>query len=154
MAARDYYQGAYFTSANPGEIVTKVKFKPPHSAHGYAYQKLKRKVGDYATAAAAVIVEIAKGKVIYASIALTNLADTPLHAQKASEMLVGTELTDVDIKAAAIAAREITAPIPDSRGTVDYKRAMTSVMVTRALNIAKSRAGEAKKGGGMGWLKR
>ena len=154
VAARDYYQGAYFTSAQPGEIVTKIKFKTPNAAHGFAYQKLKRKVGDYATAAAAAIIEVSKGEVKYASIALTNLADTPLHAAKASQLLIGTKLSDADIKSAATAAREIAAPIADGRGTVEYKKAMTEVMVSRALQLAKSRAGEAKKGGVMGWLKR
>lgn len=154
VAARDYYQGAYFTAAKPGEIVTKIRFKTPNKGHGFAYQKLKRKVGDYATAAAAVILEIVKGEVKYASIALTNVADTPLYAAQASQLITGTTLSDADIKAAAAAARTIAAPTADGRGTVEYKTAMAGVMVTRALELAKSRAGEAKKGGALAWLKR
>ena len=154
VAARDYYQGAYFTSAKAGEIVTKIQFKTPDPAHGFAYQKLKRKVGDYATAAAAVVLEVSKGKVKHASIALTNLADTPLYARAASEMLIGTELNETDIKAAVTAAQAVTAPVEDQRGSIDYKVAMAGVMVSRALQLAKSRAGEAKKGGPLGWLKR
>ena len=154
VAARDYYQGAFFTAANPGEIITKIKFKRPDPAHGFAYQKLKRKVGDYATAAAAVVLEISKGKVKHASIALTNLADTPIYAKAASDILVGTEISDADIKSATAAAQAASAPIEDSRGSVDYKTAMAGVMVSRALKLARSRAGEAKKGGVLGWLKR
>ena len=154
VAARDYYQGAFFTSAQVGEIITKIKFKTPDPAHGYAYQKLKRKVGDYATAAAGVILEVSKGKVKHASIALTNLGDTPLYAKAASEMLIGTQLTDEDIKSAVAAAQAVAAPVEDSRGSIKYKTAMSGVMVSRALKLAKSRAGEAKKGGLLGWLKR
>ena len=55
IAARDFYQGAYFTALEPGEIVTAIRIPAPAAGHGYAYEKLKRKIGDYATAAAAVV---------------------------------------------------------------------------------------------------
>src|ERR1700685_2525160 len=51
VAAADYYQGAYFTAIEPGELLTAVSVPVPAAGHGCAYEKLKRKVGDYATAA-------------------------------------------------------------------------------------------------------
>src|SRR5262247_2059691 len=54
IAAREFYEGAYMTALEPGEIVTAVRIPAPPAGHGAAYEKLKRKVGDYATAAAAV----------------------------------------------------------------------------------------------------
>src|SRR5207253_6980553 len=63
VAARDFYQGAYFTSLEPGELLTGVRIPVPPSGHGYAYEKLKRKAGDYATAAAAVVLTMSGGKV-------------------------------------------------------------------------------------------
>src|ERR1700751_3743837 len=56
--AADFYQGAYFTALEPGEILTAVAIPLPPAGHGYAYEKLKRKIGDYATAAAAVILTL------------------------------------------------------------------------------------------------
>ena len=78
IAAREFYQGAYFTALEPGEILTAVRIPMPADGHGYAYQKLKRKIGDYATAAAAVILTLSGGKIASAAIALTNVAETPL----------------------------------------------------------------------------
>src|ERR1700729_1642651 len=52
IAARDFYRSAYVTALEPGEIVSQIRIPVPAAGHGYAYQKLKRKVGDYATAAA------------------------------------------------------------------------------------------------------
>ena len=63
VAASDFYQGAYFTALEPGEILTSISIPAPAAGHGYAYEKLKRKVGDYATAAAAVVLTMAGGKV-------------------------------------------------------------------------------------------
>ena len=74
VAARDFYQGAYFTALEPGEILTAVSIPMPAAGHGYAYEKLKRKVGDYATAAAAVVLTMAGGRVATCSIGLTNLS--------------------------------------------------------------------------------
>ena len=55
IAASEFYQGAYFTALEPGELLTAISIPAPAAGHGYAYEKLKRKVGDYATAAAAVV---------------------------------------------------------------------------------------------------
>src|SRR5467141_1969876 len=78
IAATEFYQGAYFTALEPGEILTAISIPLPPAGHGYAYEKLKRKVGDYATAAAAAVLTLNKGAVNYCSIGLTNVAETPL----------------------------------------------------------------------------
>ena len=81
IAARDFYQGAYFTALETGNVLTAVRIPVPPAGHGYAYEKLKRKIGDYATAAAAVVLTMAGGKVATCSIGLTNVAETPLWAE-------------------------------------------------------------------------
>ena len=58
IAARQFYQGAYFTALEPGDVLTAVRIPVPAAGHGHAYEKLKRKVGDYATAAAAVVLTL------------------------------------------------------------------------------------------------
>ncbi len=82
VAAAEFYQGAYFTALEPGEILTSVSIPAPAAGHGYAYEKLKRKVGDYATAAAAVVLTMVGGKVATCAIGLTNLHETPLLADR------------------------------------------------------------------------
>ena len=69
VEATEFYQGAYFTALEPGELLTEVSIPLPPAGHGYAYEKLKRKVGDYATAAAAVVLTMAGGKVATCAIA-------------------------------------------------------------------------------------
>jgi Aerobic-type carbon monoxide dehydrogenase, middle subunit CoxM/CutM homologs len=78
VAAREFYQGAYFTALEAGEILTAIRIPVPPAGHGHAYEKLKRKIGDYATAAAAVILTLAGGKIASCAIALTNVGETPL----------------------------------------------------------------------------
>jgi carbon-monoxide dehydrogenase medium subunit len=140
IAARDFYQGAYFTALEAGEIVTSIRIPTPPAGHGYAYEKLKRKVGDYATAAAAVVLTMNKGTVNSCSIGLTNAAETPLWAEAAGRLLIGTTLDAAAVKKAVAVAEAITAPASDNRGPAAYRTKMAGVMLTRALARAKTRA--------------
>jgi carbon-monoxide dehydrogenase medium subunit len=140
VAAREFYQGAYFTALEAGEIVTAIRIPAPPAGHGYAYEKLKRKVGDYATAAAAVLLTMNKGMVNSCSIGLTNVAETPLWAEAAAKLLIGTNLDAASVKKAVAAAEAITAPASDNRGPAAYRTKMAGVMLSRALARAKTRA--------------
>jgi len=141
IAAREFYQGAYFTALEPGEIVTAIRIPVPAAGHGYAYEKLKRKIGDYATAAAAVVLTMASGKVASCSIGLTNVAETPLWAEQAAKILTSSTLDNATVKKAMVAAEAITSPATDGRGPASYRSKMAGVMLARALARAKQRAG-------------
>jgi aerobic carbon-monoxide dehydrogenase medium subunit len=140
LAARAFYQGAYFTSLEAGDVLTAIRIPVPAAGHGYAYEKLKRKIGDYATAAAAVVLTMNGGRVATCSIGLTNVAETPLWAEEAANILVGSALDAATIKRAVAAAEAITAPAADARGPAQYRTKMAGVMLTRALARAQSRA--------------
>jgi aerobic carbon-monoxide dehydrogenase medium subunit len=140
IAARQFYQGAYFTALEPGDVLTAIRIPVPAAGHGYAYEKLKRKIGDYATAAAAVVLTMSGGKVGTCSIGLTNVAETPLWAEEAAKILIGSALDAATVKKAVAAAEAITAPATDARGPAQYRTKMAGVMLTRALARAKSRA--------------
>jgi carbon-monoxide dehydrogenase medium subunit len=140
IPARQFYQGAYFTALEPGDVLTAVRIPVPAAGHGYAYEKLKRKVGDYATAAAAVMLTLSGGTVASCSIGLTNVGETPLWAQEAATILLGSTLDTAAVKRAVAAAEAITAPASDARGPAEYRTKMAGVMLARALARAKSRA--------------
>jgi carbon-monoxide dehydrogenase medium subunit len=140
VAAAEFYQGAYFTALEPGEILTSIAIPVPVAGHGYAYEKLKRKVGDYATAAAAVVLTMAGGKVATCAIGLTNVSETPLLATDAAQAVIGTSLDDATLKKAAAAAEAIMSPAADARGPVEYRKHVGGIMVTRALKRAAGRA--------------
>jgi carbon-monoxide dehydrogenase medium subunit len=140
VAARDFYQGAYFTALEPGEILASVSIPIPPAGHGYAYEKLKRKIGDYATAAAAVVLTMSGGKVATCAIGLTNLSETPLLAEDAAQAVIGTSLDAAALKKAEAAAVAIMSPAGDGRGPVEYRKHVGGIMVERALKRAAARA--------------
>jgi carbon-monoxide dehydrogenase medium subunit len=142
IPANQFYKDFYTTALAPGEILTEIRIPLPPARTGSAYVKLKRKVGDFAAAAAAVQVTLgANGSVERASIALTNAGPTPIEASDAARSLVGKTPDEKAIAEAAKLAAAKTAPSADRRGSVEYKKEMARVMVTRALRKAVERAG-------------
>lgn len=138
VAARDYFEAAYTTAREDDEILVAVSFDA--HAKGHAYEKLKRKTGDYATAAAAVIVEKARGKVSAASIAMTNLSDTPIWSRAAAKALVGTDCGSEAVAEACTAMLGDIDPAEDNRGPVEFKKHTARVMLARAIARAWDRA--------------
>lgn len=100
----------------------------------------REKIGDYATAAAAVIISRDGSECTGASIAMTNLSDTPVFCADASNSLVGTSVTADDIKKAVNGMIEAIDPADDNRGPVEFKKHAASVVLTRAIKSAWERA--------------
>lgn len=138
IAAREFYEAAYMTAREDGEVLTKVAFAAPSG--GYAYEKQKRKIGDYATAAAAVQITKEGGTCAAASIAMTNLSDIPIWSDGAGAALAGTAVDDAAVKAAVDAMLDDIDPTEDNRGPVAFKRHVAGVILTRAIERAWSRA--------------
>ncbi|HEU0060791.1 MAG TPA: FAD binding domain-containing protein, partial [Hyphomicrobiaceae bacterium] len=63
VKAREFYKGTYATALDDAEILAGIAIPIPPVGHGFAYEKLKRKIGDYATAAAGVVLTAAGGKI-------------------------------------------------------------------------------------------
>jgi carbon-monoxide dehydrogenase medium subunit len=138
VAARDYYEAAYMTDREDDEVLVSISFQAP--AGGYAYEKQKRKIGDYATAAAAVLISKSDGKVASASIAMTNLSDVPVWSEDAGAALVDTACDAAALDAAVAAMLGDIDPSEDNRGPVAFKRHVAGVILKRAISRAWDRA--------------
>jgi len=140
VKARGFYEAAYFTGRQPAEMLTRIRFDAPPAGHGWAYAKMKRKIGDYATAAAAVQLTLEGGVCRSAAIALTNVHQTPILAEDAARALEGTSVDAAAIEEAATKAMAVTEPVSDMRGPPEFRTHVAGVMVRRALATARDRA--------------
>jgi len=137
-----FFVGLFTTALRPDEILTEIRIPAPPARSGGAYVKLERKVGDYATAAAAAQLTLASsGAVEQVGIGLTNVGATPIRASAAEAHLRGKKPDAAAIGEAARLAGQACSPRADRRGTVEYKREMARVMTMRALKKAVERAG-------------
>lgn len=138
IKAREFYEGAYFTAREDDEILVSISFNAPIG--GYAYEKQKRKIGDYATAAAGVILNVDNGVCSSASIALTNLSDTPVYCSDAVSMLIGNQIDDSLLSEVTKSCVEQSDPVADQRGPVEFKKYVAGIVVNKALKRAFDRS--------------
>jgi len=137
----EFFFGFYMTAVQHGEVLTEIKIPAAQGRYGSAYHKAERKVGDYATAGVAAMVQIgADGKCTRAGIGLTNVNSIPMRASRSEEVLIGSDLSESVINQAAQFASEDCNPSADLRGDEDYKRHLVKVITKRMLNKAISRA--------------
>ena len=139
VKADGFFHGTYMTDLAEDEILVAIRVPAFAAGTGWAYEKLKRKTGDWATAGAAVVMRMGGGRVSHCRIALTNVAPMALRAADAERALVGQPLTEATIDAAAQAAMAVCDPAEDLRGDREYKTAMTGQMVKRAIKAAAAR---------------
>jgi carbon-monoxide dehydrogenase medium subunit len=139
VKAVDFFHGTYMTELAENEILTDILVAPFESGTGYAYQKLKRKTGDWATAGAAVVMRMSGGLVTQVRIGLTNVAPIALRARDAEAALIGKPVNDATLDAVGKAVRAVCDPAEDLRGDAEYKTAMAAEMTKRAIRTAATR---------------
>jgi len=139
VAMDDFHLGPYMTAVKAGELLTEIRL-PVRPAAGSAHEKVERRAGDWAIAAASAAMWMDRGTIAHAGIALAAVGLTTIHLERAGELLRGkTPTEELFAEAGEIAAADC-APTPDGRGPVEYKRHLAGVLTQRALRRAAARA--------------
>lgn len=136
----------FSTSCKPDEILTEVRVNRHTARGGGDYQKLERKIGDYATVGVATSLELSDdGSIASAGVALTSVYPYNLKVADAEEILTGNQPSDELFKEAAAVAAAASEPAGDHRGSAEYKRNIVGVFVERGLanSLAKAQGGQS-----------
>jgi carbon-monoxide dehydrogenase medium subunit len=135
----DFHVGPYMTAVGAGELLTEVRL-PLFSGAGSAHEKVERRAGDWAIAAASAGVWIEGGKLRQVGIALSAVGLTTIHLTRAEDLLRGQAPSEELFAQAREIAADDCSPSADGRGPVDYKRHLAGVLTERALRRATERA--------------
>jgi carbon-monoxide dehydrogenase medium subunit len=142
VPAREFHDGPYQTLVGPAELLVEVRF-PIRTGVGSAYEKVERRAGDWAIAAAGTFVQLDGGVVADCGIGLTAVGAEHFACAAAEDHLRGKPPTPEHLAAAGQICHDAVAPSADQRGPVDYKRHLARELVTRALTRSAARAGGA-----------
>ncbi len=134
-----FHVGPFMTAVSAGELLTEVRLAVRPGA-GSAHEKVERRAGDWAIAAASAAVWMQGGTIADAGIALSAVGLTTIHLTRAEELLRGQAPSEELFAQAGEIASADCAPMADGRGPVDYKRHLAGVLTQRALRRATARA--------------
>jgi len=134
-----FFTGLFESALAPNEILTEIRIPTPKLGSSGAYIKIERKVGDYAVTGVAVQLTLAGGVCQSIRIGLTNVNPKPIRALAAEKRLTGQALSEDALEAAAQLAAGECSPSADLRGSEEYKRDLTRVVLKRAVRLAQSR---------------
>ena len=134
-----FHIGPYMTAVGDGELLTEVRI-PLRDGGGSAHEKVERRAGDWAIAAASAAVWIDGGKIADVGIALAAVGLTTVHVSRAEELLRGEAPSEELFAQAGEIASADCSPTADGRGPVDYKRHLAGTLTKRALARATARA--------------
>ncbi len=140
IPVRELFRDTFTTALEPDELLTEVRVPAPAGPVGGTYLKLERKVGDFATVAVAVHLEMQDGRIGRAGIGLAAVGPTNLRAEAAEAALAGAEPTEEAFAEAARLAARAASPVTDVRGSAEYKRHVVEVFVRRGLAAAAAQA--------------
>src|SRR5262249_44953556 len=142
VAIDDFLVDSFTTAVGEGEMALAVYFPVPDERTAGSYQKVERKVGDFATAAAAVQLSMnSDGTIKSAGVALSAAGPCAVRVDEAERLLAGQKPTAAVIRAAADAASRRSSPQADLRGSVEYKKNLAGVLVARGVRQALVRLG-------------
>jgi carbon-monoxide dehydrogenase medium subunit len=135
----DFHVGPYMTVVRDAEVLTEIRL-PLRPGAGSAHEKVERRAGDFAIAAASAAVWLEGGTIADAGVALSAVGPTTIEVTRAEELLRGQRPSEELFAQAGEIASEDSAPMADGRGPADYKRHLAGVLTKRALNRASARA--------------
>ena len=137
----DFFPDFFTTALEDNEILTEIRIPASQPGSGGAYQKIERKVGDYAAAAVACQLSLeADGKIQQIGIGLTNVGPVPIRSVGAEGNLRGKTPDDSLIQESGRLAAEECNPVDDLRGSAGYKRDLVNELTQRAIKISIERA--------------
>jgi len=139
VEAGDFFEGFFETAKNKDEMVLSVEV-PTGSVS--AYEKLPNPASGYCMVGAGVVVHVEHGICTSASVAVGGLTPGPVRCPSVEAALAGKNL---DTETIAAAAKMVENDLPedllgDMHASEEYRKAMASVYVKRALMKAAGRA--------------
>ncbi|BDB60010.1 MULTISPECIES: FAD binding domain-containing protein [Rhodococcus] len=145
LAFDDFHLGAYETAVAPNELLVEVRL-PRKGTASSAYEKVERRAGDWAVAAAGAALWMADdGRITDARVGLTAVRPDEAALSRVSELLRGSPPSEELFREAGAAAASACDPETDQRGTAAYKRHLASELTVRALRRSAERLGVTER---------
>jgi carbon-monoxide dehydrogenase medium subunit len=145
VAMRDFAKGFMTTDIRDGEMLTEVSLKAWPAGHGYAFEEVAKRRGDFAITAVGALVEMSGESIKHAAIAISGVTPVPIRLTTAETALAGQRRSHEIIRMAAVEASKLDA-MSDAHVDAAYRRHLARILTYRALERALDRAQGGQRG--------
>lgn len=142
IPAQDFFVGPLATALEDDELVTRVDLPPQAEGTGWGFEEFSRRAGDFALAAVGALLEVERGVVRRARVAMMGVGDTPIRCPGAEQALVGRAPDEDTLEAAAQAACAPLEPNRDLHASPEFRKHLAAVLCRRVLRQAAGRVKE------------
>jgi carbon-monoxide dehydrogenase medium subunit len=136
VVAADFFQDAFVTSIEPGEIVLEIEVPVEESNEGSRYEKFPHPASGFAVVGVAARIRKSGGRISMARVGVTGMSTHAFRDRAAEQLLEGGG----SIAQAAAMVGESEQPNSDLFASADYRRHLARIHAARALTAALSRA--------------
>jgi carbon-monoxide dehydrogenase medium subunit len=136
VEAADFFQDAFTTAVEPGEIVLELQVPVEETSEGYRYEKVAHPASGFAVVGVAVRVKKSGGKVSMARIGVTGMSPRAFRDRGAEQLLE----SGGDIARATAVIGEGQEANADLYASAEYRRHLVRIHAARALAVAITRA--------------
>ena len=140
MKLEDLFTGPGQTAKEPEEIMTCINIPGQDAGTGTAFLKTGRVSQDIAIANAAALVSMEGGVCRKCRLAVGAVAPVPLRLKSIEEKVEGQKIEEELLQEVEKMVCEAVSPITDVRSTAEYRRAVSGVLIKRAIRQAAARA--------------
>jgi aerobic carbon-monoxide dehydrogenase medium subunit len=142
IPAAEWFEGYLATSRRPDELLVEVRFPAAAPGTGVSFQEVARRHGDFAIVGLAAALTLTGGVISDARLAFAGVADVPVRAADAEDLLVGESPSAELFEEAARRATDGIDPPADLNGSSEYRKKVAVTLVRRGLQAAADNASE------------
>ena len=140
LSFAQFAQGYLTTALTEGELLTQIEFKRWPAQHGFGFEEVARRRGDFAMSMVSALVLLdAHERIERAAVCVSAVEPVPVRLSSVEQMLVGQMPTQALYRAAGIEAEKLAA-MEDAYVSARYRKHLARVLVYRALTTAVERA--------------
>jgi len=139
IAADNFFKGNFETALHPNELLMEIRVPIPPKGHGWSFQEVSQRKGDFALVAAGAMLAIDGGLCRNVRLGFRNVGETIFRMPAIEALVEGQAPSPKLYSAAAKAAMDAVDPSSDVHADEIYRRDLVKVLTERVLTTAVER---------------
>jgi CO/xanthine dehydrogenase FAD-binding subunit len=140
VSAEQFFRGHFETALEDDELLTEIRIPIPAKGHGWSFQEVSQRKGDFALVAAAALLTLENGTCRDVRLGFRNVGERIFRLNVVEAQIEGQSPSERLFAAAASAAMDAVDPPSDLHADADYRRDLVEALTERVLAKALERA--------------